>query len=101
MALLQSACLVAVSQNVKILAIEIHSVTESTPTVAPLACIHYVFDFNKAADGTYLKGGAYICNQWGLHLSSSEGFGKHPHLFNTSNVGNELYGNSDLGTPNE
>ena len=45
-----------------------------------------------------------MMSEWedfGLVLSSSGGYGVHPRLFDTSNVGNEIYGDADLGTPNE
>jgi hypothetical protein len=56
-------------------------------------------------DGTPLEGGAYVSNEWfdahGLTLSASGGFSDMPRLFNTSDVGDDIVGDPDLGSPNK
>ena len=67
-------------------------------------CEKVKIDFSAAANGKRLKRGDYVDNEWaefGLKLSSSGGFGKKPRIFDSSNPGNEKYGDLDLGSPNE
>jgi hypothetical protein len=56
-------------------------------------------------NGTAIPGGTYVQDQWlaayGLLLSACGGFGDAPRLFNTSDIGDELIGDSDLGSPNQ
>ena len=67
-------------------------------------CDIVTVDFSKAANGTELKGGDYVSNDWlsyGLTLSAEGGRGKLPRLFDTANPGTEEKGDPDLGAPNK
>jgi hypothetical protein len=76
--------------------------TPSSPT--PLECINAMVNFNELPDGTKLNGGDYLGVQYkpfyGLEFSSSGGIRDIPRLFDTTRVGNQTYGDSDLGSPN-
>jgi hypothetical protein len=75
---------------------------EPTPAPTPL-CTNVTIDFSTNAKGDKLPGGLYVEDEWedyGLTLSAMGGFGTLPRLFNTSSVGNSLYGDPDLGAPN-
>lgn len=66
-------------------------------------CVNVMVDFTKDANNSPLPGGLDVENEWeaiGLKLSSRGGFGDLPCLFNTSDVGTNLYGDPDLGSPN-
>ena len=81
--------------------------TPATPaptTTTTATCVDVSIDFSESANGVTLDGGTYVDNQWaefGLALSSSGGYGTRPRLFNTADIGNEDYGDPDLGSPNE
>lgn len=55
-------------------------------------------DFNEQPIGKYLTN-EYAA--YGLTLSASGGEGSAPRVFDTGNPGNEMEGDSDLGTPNQ
>ena len=79
----------------------------SPPTVAPSRTCEVVrIDFDSAANGTLISGGRYVQNEWlelGMILAATGGYPgvKVPRLFDTSDTGNELYGDEDLGSPNK
>jgi len=61
-------------------------------------------DFDFAADGTPIPPGAYLENEYaeyGLTLSATGGFGTLPRTLDTANPGDEMFGDPDLGAPNE
>ena len=73
------------------------------PPPPPLSDGRITLDFNTLSDGTPVLGGAYVSTEWsayGVTLTATGGYGAHPRIFNTSDVGNKLYGDIDLGTPN-
>lgn len=79
---------------------------EGPPTPAP-ETIEITIDFNTdgtvANPGTPIPHGAYLENEWeeySLLLMAEGGFGSLPRAFDTKQVGNELYGDPDLGSPN-
>ena len=76
--------------------------TPSAPT--PSECINAMINFNDLPDGTKLNGGEYLDVQYkpfyGLEFSSSGGLRDIPRLFDTAKVGNNTYGDPDLGSPN-
>ena len=56
-----------------------------------------------ANPGDPIPHGAYVEDEWkrfNLILSAVGGFGTLPRIFDTADVGNELYGDPDLGSPN-
>ena len=90
--------------------------TQSPPTTGPPrpstpaptttgGCANAIINFDTLADGTPLSGGRYVKKEWffpyGLALSASGGFLQYPRLFDTSDIGNTDYDDSDLGSPNE
>jgi hypothetical protein len=83
---------------------------QTTRTIDPSpfpteSCAAVTIDFDNVPDGTPLKAGAYIKDQYyymyGVMLSASGGLGDLPCLFDTSDVGNATGGDTDLGSPNE
>ena len=80
------------------------SIINNEPPELPLACVNVTVDFSKGANDEQLEGGTYVDNQWeafGMVLSSTGGLGSRPRLFNTSNVGNGMHGDPDLGSPHK
>jgi hypothetical protein len=78
------------------------------PTKSPEVCDSVTVDFDKAADGTLIKRGYYVRDQWkslGLTLLAEGGLSKSkgnmPRIFDTNNPGTENAGDPDLGAPNE
>ena len=67
-------------------------------------CEPITIDFSKAANGSELRAGLYVSDEWrglGLTLGASGGIGNKPRLFDTANPGTEQKGDPDLGAPNE
>jgi hypothetical protein len=76
------------------------------PLPSPPACINSTITFNTyPLTGKPIPGGAYVQNEWfdeyGISLSASGGLGKIPRIFDTNKIGNQNFGDPDLGTPNE
>jgi hypothetical protein len=74
------------------------------PTPATDICTEVDIDFSVSADNTPISRGDYVSDDWagvGLVLSASGGLGDVPRIFDTSNPGDELFGDIDLGSPNE
>jgi hypothetical protein len=78
------------------------------PTKSPEVCDSVTVDFDNAADGTPIKRGDYVRDQWkslGLTLFAEGGLSKSkgnmPRIFDTKNPGTENAGDPDLGAPNE
>jgi hypothetical protein len=69
------------------------------------ACINTTINFDTLPDGTVVPAGEYISNQWleayGISFSSSGGLGDIPRIFDSTDIGNRMYGDPDLGTPNQ
>lgn len=81
-------------------------VNNAPPAAAPTTgdCINVNLDFSVSGDGTPLSRGDYVSDNFalqGLLLSAAGGLGTSPRIFDTSNVGDEEFGDFDLGTPNE
>lgn len=64
-------------------------------------CVNYTINFNEYPNGTVVKAGSYVKNEWfeafGISLSASRGRGDMPRIFDSSNPVKD----PDLGTPNE
>jgi hypothetical protein len=70
------------------------------------SCRKITVDFDKAADGTPIKRGDYVTDQWkslGLMLAASgtESSKKGARIFDTTNPGRRKTGDPDLGAPNK
>ena len=81
---------------------------EGPPTPGGGEPIEITIDFNTdgtvANPGTPIPNGAYVEDEWeeySLIVSAKGGFGTLPRIFDTAQVGNDLYGDPDLGSPNE
>jgi len=75
----------------------------STPAATVLpgprkGCTLKTVDFNEQPRGKYVKD-EYA--EFGLTLTASGGEDDSPRIFDTANPGNEVEGDSDLGTPNK
>jgi hypothetical protein len=69
-------------------------------------CSKITVDFDKAADGTPIKGGDYVTDQWkslGLTVAASgtESSKKGARIFDTTNPGSRKAGDPDLGAPTQ
>jgi hypothetical protein len=68
------------------------------------SCTYIKIDFEKLPSDEELLGGEYLTDEFAeygvLMMSSSGGFLDYPRLFSSANVGNMLYGDSGLGSPN-
>lgn len=72
-------------------------------TLPPEICTDVNIDFSVSADNAPVSRGDYVSDEWaglGLLLSASGGLGDVPRIFDTSNPGNNLFGDPDLGSPN-
>jgi hypothetical protein len=80
------------------------------PPTLPPDCTKVVVDFDTLPDGTPLAGGTYLEEDWfaeyGLKIPKRITFDQavmrpiELRLFNTSDVGDGVYGDPDLGSPN-
>jgi hypothetical protein len=83
-------------------------IESAPPTPSGGEAIEITIDFNTigtvANPGDPVPHGAYVEDEWeeySLTLSASGGFGTLPRIFDTAQIGNDLYGDPDLGSPNE
>lgn len=74
------------------------------PALTQGTCVPVDVDFSKAANGMKVLRGDFVSNEWaayGLTLKALGGYADRPRVFDTSNPGDNEYGDPDLGSPNK